>query len=226
MTERESSPSPASTRAERALATRRRVMEAAYRLLSERGYGGTTMDAVAAEAGVAVQTVYFIFHTKRELLQAAYELAVLGPDGTPPHLTEWWRAAEAEPDVSKAVAGLVEGSLEVYRRAAPLVCAVHRDEDARPAYEFNEGLRREGYAQMLAFLSRKHPLRDGLTKPKARDILLTLLGPHVFFVLTTELGWSEREFGRWVAAAILRELFGIESDAAVQPRPRERAARR
>ena len=79
---------------------------------------------------------------------------------------------------------------------------------------------------VVAFLSRKHPLRDGLTRLKARDILLTLLGPHVFFVLTTELGWSEREFGRWVTAAILRELFGIESDAAVQPRPRERAARR
>jgi AcrR family transcriptional regulator len=215
-----------SNRAERALATRRRIMEAAHRLLSERGYARTTMDAVATEAGVAVQTVYFVFHTKRELLQAAYEFAVLGPDGIPPHLTDWWQSAEAEPDVAKAVAGLVDGSLVVYRRAAPLVCAVHRDEDARPAYEFNEELRKEGYKQMLAFLSRKHPLRDGLTQSKARDILLTLLGPHVFFVLTSELGWTEKEFGRWVAATILRELFGIDSHPASQRRPRQRAARR
>ena len=35
----------------------------------------TTMDAIAADAGVAVQTVYFTFHTKAELLLAAMTVA-------------------------------------------------------------------------------------------------------------------------------------------------------
>lgn len=185
-------------------------MDAAYRVFSERGYAKTTMDTVAAEAGVAVQTLYFTFHTKAELLQAAYEYAVLGPEPTPPYLTEWWRAAEQEPDITKAVAHLVEGNVEILKRAARLVWAVHGDEDARSTYEFNEQLRMEGYARIVAFLSRKHPLRPGLTRPKARDLMLTLLGPHVFILLTQELGWSVRDFAAWAEAALLRELFGLQ----------------
>src|SRR5947209_3194055 len=131
------------SRKERAAATRRRMMEAAYRVFSERGYAKTTMEAVAAEAGVATQTVYFTFHTKAALLQAAYEYAVLGPEWTPPHLMAWWRAAESEPDVVSAVAHIVDGNVVLFERAARLVWAVHGDEDARPAYEFNETLRRE-----------------------------------------------------------------------------------
>jgi AcrR family transcriptional regulator len=198
------------SRKERALATRRRMMDAAFQVFSERGYAKTTMEAIAAEAGVAVQTVYFTFHTKAELLQAAYEYAVLGPEGTPPHLAEWWDAAEREPDVAKAVAQIVDGTVEVFERAAPLVWAVHGDEDARATYEFNEQLRREGYERIVAFLARKHPLRRGLTRPKARDLMLTLLGPHVFVLLTRQLGWSVREFATWARAALLRELFGLQ----------------
>jgi AcrR family transcriptional regulator len=197
-------------RKERAAVTRRRMMEAAYSAFSSRGYAKTTMDAVAAGAGVAVQTVYFTFHTKAELLQAAYEHAVLGPDGTPPHQSAWWQAAEEEPDLSRALDQIVAGTVALLERAAPLVVAVYRDEDARPAYEFNEQLRIEGYAELVRILARKHPLRTGLSRPSARDILLTLLGPHVFFLLTRELGWSHEKYGKWVQGALLRELFGIE----------------
>lgn len=54
---------------------------------------------------------------------------------------------------------------------------------------------------------RKHPLRRGLTRAKARDLMLTLLGPHVFFLLTHELGWTAPEYSSWTTAALLRELF-------------------
>src|SRR5437763_1750044 len=63
------------SRKERAGETRRRMLEAASRLFSRRGYANTTLKSVAAEAGVAVQTVYFTFHSKAELLQATHELA-------------------------------------------------------------------------------------------------------------------------------------------------------
>jgi AcrR family transcriptional regulator len=108
------------------------------------------MEAVAAAAGVAVQTLYFTFHTKAKMLQAAYEYAVLGPEPTPPHLSAWWRAAEAEPDLAKAVAHIVAGSVELFERAARLAWIVRGDEDARSVYEFNEELRRKGYATLVA----------------------------------------------------------------------------
>jgi AcrR family transcriptional regulator len=206
----------APSRTERALATRRRMMAAAYRVFSERGYAKTTMEAVATDAGVAVQTLYFTFHTKAELLQAAYEYAVLGADLTPPHLMDWWRAAEAEPDVTRAVGRFVDGSVEIFERAASLAWAVGGDQDARSAYQFNENLRLEGNANMVAVLARKHPLRPGLTQPKARDIMLTLLGPHVFILFTRELGWTVRRYRSWAKGALLRELFALEAQAPRQ----------
>jgi len=54
------------------------MVEAAYRLTSTRGYMETTMAAIAAEVGVAVQTVYFTFHNKPALLRAAFEFAIKG----------------------------------------------------------------------------------------------------------------------------------------------------
>lgn len=193
------------------------MMESACRVFTERGFSAATMEAVAADAGVAVQTLYFTFHSKAELLQAAYEYAVLGPDPTPPHLSSWWLAAEQDPDVIKAVGRLVDGTVKVFERAAPLVWVVRADEQARRAYDFNENLRVEGYAAMVDFLARKHPLRPRLTRKKARDLMLTLLGPHVFFVLTGELGWTVRDYRSWVKVAILNEIFGI--DAAHPPGP-------
>lgn len=207
------------TRKERAAATRRRMMEAAYRVFSASGWSGTTMDAIAAEAGVAVQTLYFTFHTKAELLQAAFDFAVLGPeDPTPPHLSAWWRAAEAEPDVAEALGHVVAGTMEIFRRAAPLVWVIQGDPDARAAYQFNEDLRIQGYGQMVAMLAAKHPLRPGLTRARARDLMLVLLGPAVFQSLTAERGWSIDEFGAWVTGALLRELFAVDP-----PKGRRRA---
>ena len=53
------------------------MIYAAQEVFTSHGYAGARMTDIAAEAGVGVQTVYFTFHTKAELLQACYELAVL-----------------------------------------------------------------------------------------------------------------------------------------------------
>jgi hypothetical protein len=54
----------------RAAETRLRIIEAAGKLFVERGYAATTIDAVAAEADVAVETVYPRFKNERNLLEA------------------------------------------------------------------------------------------------------------------------------------------------------------
>lgn len=55
-------------RQEQAAATRDRIADAARRLFASSGYGSTSIEAIAAEAGVAVRTVYSSFRTKREIL--------------------------------------------------------------------------------------------------------------------------------------------------------------
>jgi AcrR family transcriptional regulator len=194
-------------RRERAEATRRRILEAALEAFVGHGYAATPMTAVAQDAGVAVQTVYFVFRTKGDLLQAVYEDVVLGPERTPPHLSSWWQAVEAEPDVEQAVRLLVSGTVEVLERAAPLVRAVMGDETARAGYQFNEGLRRDGYAMLVRTLAAKRPLRVGQTLDRARDLLLLLTGPQVYAQLTLDMKWSRRDVEEWMAASVLEQLF-------------------
>jgi hypothetical protein len=52
----------------RSAATRARIAEAAGRLFAERGYGATTLDAVASAADVTIETVYARFQNKRTCL--------------------------------------------------------------------------------------------------------------------------------------------------------------
>ncbi|MGH2394330.1 MAG: helix-turn-helix domain-containing protein, partial [Candidatus Limnocylindria bacterium] len=70
------------SRRQRAAATRRRIGEAAFRLFALSGYAATTMEAIAREAGVAVQTVYFTFHTKAAVLIEAMKVGGGAPAET------------------------------------------------------------------------------------------------------------------------------------------------
>jgi AcrR family transcriptional regulator len=195
----------------RAAVTRKRIIESAQRLFLEQGYAATTMPAVAAAAGVAVQTIYFTFRTKGDLLQGIYEQAVLGPGGVPPHLMPWWPAADDGQGIEESVRRFVGGTVELLARAAPLVWMVLGDETAREGYEHNERLRHLGYADLTTVLAAKHPMRPN--RVRARDILLVLTGPQLFQQCTVELGWSEDDFAEWAAAAILEQVFGLYPSA-------------
>jgi AcrR family transcriptional regulator len=51
--------------------SRRAVLEAAVTVLAENGYGAFTIDAVARRSGVARSTIYRLWRTKAELIDAA-----------------------------------------------------------------------------------------------------------------------------------------------------------
>jgi AcrR family transcriptional regulator len=199
------------SRKDRAAATRQRILDSALRAFSERGVSTTPMDAIAADAGVAVQTVYFAFRTKGELLQATYEHAVHGPAQTPPHLMPWWPRRDDGTDITEAVSRLVSGTLELLGRAAPLVWAVLGDESARDRFEYNEQLRRLGYAELVSVLVEKHPLRPPLTPTQARDVMLVLTGPQLYVQYTRDLGWGHEQLATWLTAAVLEQVFDVRS---------------
>ena len=52
------------TRAERARQTRNRMLDSARELFIADGYAATTMERIAQEAGVAVQTLYYTFRPR------------------------------------------------------------------------------------------------------------------------------------------------------------------
>src|SRR4051812_8060168 len=85
-------------------ATRLDILDAARRLFESRGFGATTMDAIAAEAGVALKTVYVAFETKSGLLRALWNhLLRGGRDEVPIAQHEWYREMVTEPDPERQV---------------------------------------------------------------------------------------------------------------------------
>jgi len=91
-------------RQQQARATRRAIVEAGRSLFLSRGYGGTTIEAIAGEAGVAVQTVYAVFGSKPHILSSVLDVAVAGHDSPAALLDrEAVRAIGLEPDAGRRV---------------------------------------------------------------------------------------------------------------------------
>lgn len=200
------------TRSERARATRRRITRAAYTLFCERGYAGTTMVDIAEAAGVAVQTVYFTFHTKSELLSRTYDYAVLGGDEPlPPQQQAWYAQMIAEPDVTKALRQMADGIGAILTRATPLDTVVRAsagsDPDTARVRVVHERWRAEGYRAMLEILSRKAPLRDGITPQRATHLLLLYLGMDLYRVLVHDFGWTHDDWIDWTVATVAEQVF-------------------
>src|SRR6266849_1653652 len=86
-------------RREQAAATRREILAAAQRLFEQQGYAATAMAAIAAEAGVALKTVYVAFETKAGVLRALWHLLLRGDEEPiPVGQRSWFREVVEEPD--------------------------------------------------------------------------------------------------------------------------------
>jgi len=196
-------------RRERAQATRQRMVAAAYKLFCARGYAVPLTD-IAVEAGVAVQTLYFTFHTKIALLGAALEMAVLGEgDSRAPHEREWFDALAAEPDPRKALAYMVDGTAAIYPRVAPLRDTLRSgDEEVRTLWEHSEKLRVDGYRKVINQLAKKGAFRDGLDAGAAQDVLLALLSPDLYLFMARDRGWSAERWRKWITTTLVDALYG------------------
>jgi len=188
------------------------MTEAAYALFCERGYVGTTMADIARAAGVAVQTVYFTFHTKRALLSEAYSYAVHGPDDPlPPTEQPWYGEMVAAADVTKALRLMVVGVGEILRRATPLDTVVRasadRDPDTARVRVLQERLRAQGYRDILEILRGKSRLRPGMTRERAAQLLLLYVGVDVYRVLIVDFGWAHDDWVQWTTTTLKEQLF-------------------
>jgi AcrR family transcriptional regulator len=209
---KESGPTKLSRRG-RAKATHRRIVKAAYRLFCAQGYAGTTMAHIAEAAGVAVQSVYFTFHTKAALLSRAYDFAVMGEEEPQiPQRQAWYQAMTAEPDVAQALRHFVSGVGEITRRVTPLALAAQvaadGDPDTARVMAFHDGMQADAYREVVKLLSAKAELRPGLSLERGTDLLLLYAGTDVYHVMVEMRGWSHDEFLSWTVVTLADQLFG------------------
>jgi AcrR family transcriptional regulator len=199
------------TRRERSRATHWKIVEAAHRLFTEQGYASTTMAQVAQAAGVAVQTVYFVFHTKAALLARSIDFAVMGKESPrPPEEQPWYRAMRDAPGIDEALRHLVAGVGEIMPRVIPLNLAARASDDPDLAQLMaeSEAWRADGYQVIAEILRAKAPLRTGLDPERATHLLLLYVGEDVYHVLVDTYGWRHEDWIDWTVATLLSQVFG------------------
>jgi AcrR family transcriptional regulator len=189
-------------RADRAAATRERVLEAAGPLFVRQGYLETTMAALARAAGVAVQTLYLSFGSKAAVLEAL--LARDRPIGRPP------ADLAAEADGRRALAAHVAATAAEVARRHPLA-AVLRAAAADP--EPAALLAAERTAALAVHAAAVDELADrpGFTHEvslqRATDSMAALLAPETYALLVTGQGWTVPDWADWATRHLVAELF-------------------
>ncbi|MGB4778022.1 TetR/AcrR family transcriptional regulator [Microbacterium sp.] len=193
----------ANVRSERARATRARIVDAAADLFGSIGYARTTMQAVADRAGVAVQTVYFVFHSKPELLSATVEDRSAGTADAPPVVDRtWFVEAMGAADARRAIGLVVDHGVDIYARVAPLAHATREAALVDPAVDalwtrINVG-RKAGMGAVVAAIHDRGQLRLGLTVASATDICHTILSHETYLELVQRSGWDYLRFKAWL----------------------------
>jgi AcrR family transcriptional regulator len=217
-------PYQSTLRGTQAQSTREAVIAAAARLFAAQGYAATSIEQIAAAAGVSRATVFTSVGGKPKLLKTALDVAIVGDDEPVP-LPDRSRskAIRAEPDPRKYLALYAELVTEIDGRLAGIHEAARGaagvDPDARALWESHLAQHRQGAANVIGDLVRKGGLRSDLDPEAAADIVW-LLGPGTYHMLVQRRGWSPDRFQAWLAETFISQLLPDE-----QPRSPRAALR-
>ena len=199
-------------REEQARRSRRDMLDAGHRLFLEHGYAATTVGMVAAEAGVAIQTVYKIFGNKAGLVKAIVDVAIVGDDEPVPMMQrEFVRKSQAEPDPAQKLRDFGAHLAAVAPRVNALALVVRDAAAADPgAADVWHQLQTERLTGMTAFaqhLRESRHLRTGITVHEARDVLWTHSSAELWDLLVNRRSWSNKRYGRWIGNQLVAALL-------------------
>ena len=170
------------------------------------------MQAIAAEAGVHVQTIYLAYGTKPALLAACAVRLVAGgedPD-TPPAERRWAREVAAAHDPHAKLVRYVQQIADVAPRITALIDVLRTTAPAEPEVatflDQMEHGRREGALQLLGHGVPPGTWRAGLTPDRVADITFAIASPDTLRALTERSGWPPTEAQELIVNALEHQL--------------------
>jgi TetR/AcrR family transcriptional regulator, regulator of autoinduction and epiphytic fitness len=199
-------------RQQQAKRTRRAILDAAAELFVDPGYAATPLTAVAEEAGVAIQTVYKVFGSKKALLSALVDVTVAGDDEPVPLARRQFVAdIAALTDARAKLARYAQHLAETHARQGQvmlaLASAATADPDAAAIWRKNVDERRHAMTMFADELASTGQLRPDHTLDTVVDVLWLAMDVRNYDWLVRQRDWSPERFRRWyvdtVAAAIL-----------------------
>jgi AcrR family transcriptional regulator len=198
-------------RADQAEQTRRRVLETAFRLFVERGYAGTTIDAVAKEAGVSPETIYLSLGGKRGLLERVIEMAIAGEDDPPSDDNAWWDTVSQLPTAGERLEKMVEYSCGILARTRPIHAVIRGAADKEAfAAALGRRLLQDRLTNQTERIRRhlRGHLRKGLSVSEAGQRYCALASPELYYLLTIEFGWTADQHRKWLIELLEAQLLG------------------
>lgn len=199
------------SKAEQSRQTRSRILTAAGRLFIRDGFLTATMAAIAAEAGVAVQTLYLSFGNKTTILKAAFDEALAGDDEPVP-LRErvWMREVFENPDGVAALTTFVDNACVVMQRVGALygvIRAAAADPDIAELLADNKAERYAVFAAVVESLSTKAGFTTELSVTEAAAVLYTVQSEESYALMVTERGLPVDRWREWALRTMCAELF-------------------
>src|ERR1700676_4001910 len=196
----------ATWRQQQAAGTRRQIVRTARRLFVVSGYAGTTVEAIAAEAGVALATVYKAFGTKAAIALELNDL--IDEEAATAGFTERI-AVETSP--AELIRLSVALNRSLHERCGDIIAAVRSAPAVDPprAGVYAEGPRRhdDGVRWLISKLEAGGALAPGLTTIQAVGLLSTLCSVEAFADLTARHGWTPSQCENWTTSALSQLLL-------------------
>lgn len=190
-------------RAEQSAMTRRRIIAAGARLFVDRGYAATTLQAIAREAGISVQTVYNVIGGKTTLFHAVYDVTLAGDDEPIPMMARpEIRAVLQAPSGAEALRRYASVGAAIGRRVAPLVRTALAHPDLHEFVALIEGQRAIGTSTVAMSLDERD-IRGDLTQQDAATLLWALTGPEIADRLVVQRGWTWERYEAWLGQAMI-----------------------
>jgi AcrR family transcriptional regulator len=200
-------------RSAQARRTRRQIVDAAGALYAAHGFSATTVDAIAAKAGVSRKTVFTSVGGKVQLLKLAYDYAMAGDDEPVSMIDrEGLQEVINEPDPYRQVELYARFVTAANSRVARLYVVLRAAAEVDPeAAELYEKWERERHQAMVdgpvPNFVRKRVLRRGLDPAAAADILSLLVDPATYDRLVNRCGWSQERFAEWLREAMQFQIL-------------------
>jgi AcrR family transcriptional regulator len=191
-------------RREQAAATRRRIVEAARRLFSQRGIAHTTLEAVAKAAKVSTPTVFQVFGSKQAIVAAMLPAVKAEVEIGPQFKT---LMASSSPREKLAISARMtrawcEQGADVHQVMRE---AARHDRSARKTWNAAEDSRLRGQRALVESIASQ--LRRGVSVEQAADVLFALSSDALYRELVDGRGWTPDAYEAWLAESTARLLL-------------------
>lgn len=190
----------------RADKTQMLIVNAARKLFLAQGYAETTLDAIAAEAGVATPTLYATFGSKKGILSAILHRAKFGAA-----YQEIVRQAKEVADPIERVRLIAKTTRQIYQseqtEAGLLQSAGLLVPELMTLAQGSENRRFETQTMNAQMLAKSGALLRGVSESKARDVLWALTSRELYTSLVGDRSWHPDDYERWLANLLIASLL-------------------